>query len=93
MQSSRLAGPARGSLAAGMLAGVVRVGAARRAWRESAPVFRVIWGGQALCPGPGCVWRDGGFMRGLSCLICTGDRESFRFIVQVPLPAPALLAF
>lgn len=93
MQSSQLAGPARVSQAAGMLAGVVRVGTARWAWRESAPFCRVIWGGQALCPGPGRVWSDGGFMQGLSCLICTGDRKSFRFIAQAPLPAPALLAF
>lgn len=80
MRSSLLAGPPRGSQAAGMLAGVVRVGTARRAWRDSAPVCRVVWGGQALCPSPGRVWRDGGFMQGLGRLIGTGDRESFRFI-------------
>lgn len=81
MQSSLLAGPARGSQAAGMLAGVVRVVTAKWAWRESAPICRVVWGGQALCPSPGRVWRDGGFMQGLGRLIGTGDRESFRFIV------------
>ena len=80
MRSSLLAGSARGSQATGMLTSVVRAGTARRAWRESAPVFRVVWGGQALCPGPGRVWHDGGFMQGLSHLICTRDRESFQFI-------------